>query len=164
MKYSKIHGKERFFRDLVIYILSFDKEKKIISFPGFKYPSGKTVFVGFPKGDGFLFGTFGSKLSQIKIEMTEQGVTKLEPIFDENVRPNFYLKNKANQLREDDLNKDVLILDEDQLSKLTNEDEIDKLITTPVISDDKFFNKNYKILFLEMIIKKLSIKSLEDGL
>ena len=134
--------KEKFFRDLVTHVFcTFDKEKKIISFLGFKCASGKTVFVGFPKGDGFLFGTFGSKLSQIKIEMTEQGVTKLEPIFDENVRPNFYLKNKANQLREDDLNKDVLILDEDQLSKLTNEDEIDKLITTPVISDDKFFNK-----------------------
>ena len=144
--------KEKFFRDLVTHVFcTFDKEKKIISFLGFKCASGKTVFVGFPKGDGFLFGTFGNKLSQIKIEMTEQGVTKLEPIFDENVRPNFYLKHKANKLSQDDLNKDELILDEDQLSKLTNEDEIDKLITT------NFSIKNFKILFLEMIIKKLLI-------
>ena len=134
--------KEKFFRDLVTHVFgTFDKETKILSFLGFKCASGKTVFVGFPKGDGFLFGTFGKKLSQIKIEMTEQGITKLEPIFDENVRPNFYLKHKADKLNEGDLKKDLLILDEDQLAKLTNEDEIDKLITTPVISDDKFFNK-----------------------
>ena len=76
--------------------------------------------------------------------MTEQGVTKLEPFFDKNIRPNFYLQHKANQLKESDLNKNEFILDEDQLAKLTNEDEIDKFITTPVISDDKFFNKKLK--------------------
>ena len=134
--------KEKFFRDLVTHIFgTFDRETKILSFLGFKCASGKTVFVGFPKGEGFLFGNFGNKLSQIKIEMTEQGVTKLEPFFDENLRPNFYLKHKANNLNENDLNNNDLILDEDQLVNITNEDELDKLITTPVINDDKFFNK-----------------------
>ena len=134
--------KEKFFRDVVTHVFgTFDKETKTLSFLGFKCASGKTVFVGFPKGDGFLFGKFETKLSQFKIEMTEQGVTKLEPIFDQNMRPNFYLKRKANQLNESDLNKNEFILDEDQLTKLTNEDEIDKFITTPVVSDDKFFNK-----------------------
>ena len=134
--------KEKFFRDSVTHIFgTFDKETKLLSFLGFKCTSGKTVFVGFPKGEGFLFGKVGNKLSQIRIEMTEQGVTKIEPIFDENIRPNIYLSDKANKLTINDLNKDELIMDEDQLVKLTNEDEIDKLITTPVINDDKFFNK-----------------------
>ena len=134
--------KEKFFRDLVTHIFgTFDKETKILSFLGFKCTSGKTVFVGFPKGDGFLFGKFGNKLSQIKIEMTEKGITKLGPFFDENVRSNIYLNTKANKLTLNDLSKNELIMDEDQLAKLTNEDEIDKLITTPVINDDRFFNK-----------------------
>ena len=134
--------KEKFFRDLVTHVFgTFDKDTKILSFLGFKCTSGKLVFVGVPKGEGFLFGKFGTKLGQFKIEMTEQGVTKLEPIFDENVRPNFYLKHRADKLTENDLNKDVVVLDEDQLAKLTDENEIDKFITTPVINDDKFFNK-----------------------
>ena len=137
--------KAKFFHDIVTHIFgTFDRDTKILSFLGFKCASGKMVFVGFPKGEGFLFGKYGSKLSQIKIEMTEQGVTKLEPIFDGNVRPNFYLKNKADKLTLNDLNKDELILDEDQLANMTNEDEIDKLITIPVINDDKFFNKKLK--------------------
>ena len=137
--------KAKFFHDIVTHIFgTFNRETKILSFLGFKCASGKTVFVGFPKGEGFLFGKFGTKLSQIKIELTEQGVTKLEPSFDENVRANFYLKNKATKLTQNDLNKDELILDEDQLVKMTNENEIDKFITTPVINDDKFFNKKLK--------------------
>ena len=135
--------KEKFYRDLVTHVFgTFDPEVKILTFLGFKCASGKTVFVGFPKGDGFLFGKFGKNINQFKIEMTEQGVTLLDPGFDDNIRPNFYLKHKASRLNENDLNKDEMILDEDQLAKLTNEDEIDKLITTPVINDDKFFNKN----------------------
>ena len=137
--------KAKFFHDLVTHIFgTFDREKKILSFLGFKCASGKMVFVGFPKGEGFLFGKFGTKLNQMKIEMTEQGVTKLEPVFDENIRPNFYLKNKAVVLTPNDLNKDEIIMDEEQLAKMTNEDEIDKFITTPVINDDKFFNKKLK--------------------
>ena len=132
--------KEKFFRDLVTHIFgTFDKEKKILTFLGFKCASGKTVFVGYPKGEGFLFGKFGCKLSHIKIEMTIDGITKLEPCFDINYRPNFFLKNKADNINENEIDK--LILDESEIAKITNEDEIDKLITTPVINDDKFFNK-----------------------
>ena len=71
---------------------TFDREKKILSFLGFKYASGKTVFVGYPSGDGFLMGKFGNKLSHIKLEMSEEGITKIETSFDENIRTNFYLK------------------------------------------------------------------------
>ena len=132
--------KEKFYRDNVTHLFgTFDKEKKILSFLGFKCASGKTVFVGFPNGDGFLMGKFGYKLNHIKIEMTEEGITKLEPSFDENIRTNFYLKNKIKHMKEKD--KDELILDEGNIEKINNEDEIDKLITTPVINDDKFFNK-----------------------
>ena len=134
--------KEKFFRDLVTHVFgTFDKEKKILSFLGFKCASGKTVFVGMPKGEGFLFGNFGTKLAHFKLEMTVDGITKLEPIFDENIRPNFYLKHKANELTEQDLSKDECLKDESEIAKLTNEDEIDKFIMTPIIEDDKFFNK-----------------------
>ena len=137
--------KEKYYRDLITHIFgTFDKEKKILSFLGFKCASGKTVFVGMPKGDGFLFGKFGTKLAHIKLEMTVEGITKIEPILDENIRPNFYLKNSANNLTEKELSRDEILFDEIELSKLTNEDEIDKLITTPIINDDNFFNKKLK--------------------
>ena len=35
-------------------------------------------------------------------------------------------------------------MDEANIEKINNEDEIDKLITTPVVDDDKFFNKKLK--------------------
>ena len=71
--------------------------------------------------------------------MTEEGITKIETFFDDNIRTNFYLKHKTNTIKEGD--KDLLILDEKEIAKINNEDEIDKLITTPVINDEKFFNK-----------------------
>ena len=102
--------KEKFFRDMVTHVFgTFDREKKILSFLGFKCASGKTVFVGYPSGDGFLMGKFGNKLSHIKLEMSEEGITKIEPSFDENIRTNFYLKNKIKDIKEND--KDELILD-----------------------------------------------------
>ena len=132
--------KEKFFRDCVTHIFgTFDKEKKILTFLGFKCSSGKTVFVGFPNGDGFLMGKFGNKLIHLKLEMTEEGITRIETFFDENIRSNFGLKNKGNKIKEND--KDALILEESEIDKINNEDEIDKIITTPVINDDNFFNK-----------------------
>ena len=112
---------------------------------GFKCISGKTVFVGFPEGDGFLFGKFGNKFHDIKIQMTDEGLTKLEPGFKPNPRTNFFLgENFANITNIQDLSQDELIKDEEKLEKINNEVEIDKLITTPIVEDDHFFNKKLK--------------------
>ena len=103
---------------------------------GFKCLSGKTVFVGFPEGDGFLFGKFGTKFHDIKLQMTVDGITKLEPGFKSNPRKIFFLENIMGKLLNQDLNKDEVIKDEEQLAELKDDVAIDKLITTPVVEDD----------------------------
>ena len=143
---EKFEGiREGNFRDAVTHIFgTYDEEKSLITFLGFKCVSGKTVFVGFPEGDGFLFGNFGSKFHDIKLQMNEDGITKLEPGFKANLRINYYLGEKIGKLKNQDLDKDELIKDEKELQKLNNDVEIDKLITTPIVEDDHFFNKKLK--------------------
>jgi hypothetical protein len=132
--------------DAVTHIFgTYQEENGLITFLGFKCISGKTVFVGFPEGDGFLFGKFGNKFHDIKLQMTDEGITKLEPGFKLNPRTNFFLgENFAKETNIQDLNKDELIKDEEELEKINNEVEIDKLITTPIVEDDHFFNKKLK--------------------
>ena len=132
--------------DAVTHIFgTYQEERGLITFLGFKCISGKTVFVGFPEGDGFLFGKFGNKFHDIKLQMTDEGITKLEPGFKPNPRTNFFLgENFAKETNIQDLNKDELIKDEEELEKINNEVEIDKLITTPIVEDDHFFNKKLK--------------------
>ena len=137
--------KELYYRDYVTHIFgTFNKNSEIISFLGFKCVSGKTVFVGAPSGEGFIFGGWGTKFHQLKIQMTEKGITYFQPIYNENPRINYYLKKAKDYTKEKVEEDNTLILDEPQLAKLTDEVEIDKFITTPVISDDLFFNKKFK--------------------
>ena len=137
--------KEIYYRDYVTHIFgTFNKNSEIISFIGFKCVSGKTVFVGAPSGEGFIFGGWGTKFHQLKLQMTEKGITYFHPIYNENPRINFYLKNAKDFTKEKVEEDNTLILDEPQLAKLTDEVEIDKFITTPVISDDLFFNQKLK--------------------
>ena len=51
--------KERAYRDSITHIFGTYTSK--ITFIGFKCRSGKTEFVGKPKGKGFLFGHFGKQ-------------------------------------------------------------------------------------------------------
>ena len=143
---GKFQGiREENYRDAVTHIFgTYNEEKNLITFLGFKCISGKTVFVGFPEGDGFLFGNFGSKFHYVKLQMTEEGITKLEPGFKSNLRTNYYLGEVMGKLSNQDLNKDELIKDEKELEKLNNEVDIDKLITTPIVEDDHFFNQKLK--------------------
>ena len=137
--------KELFYRDYVTHIFgTFNKNSETISFLGFKCVSGKTVFVGSPSGEGFIFGGWGTKFHQLKMQVTEKGITYLQPIFNENPRINYYLKNEKDYTKEKIEEDTELILDEPQLAKLTDEVEIDKFITTPLISDDLFFNPKFK--------------------
>ena len=137
--------KDSYFRDVVTHVFgTVDEKTNYITFLGFKCISGKTQFVGTPKGKSFLIGEFGKKMNQLKCQMTMDGITCLLPYLDKNLRPNVYLSKKISELTLEDINKDEIILDEKYLSKLTDEEEIDKYITTPLIDDAHFFNFNLK--------------------
>ena len=137
--------KASYFRDAITHIFgTIDQESKIVTFLGFKCISGKTQFVGFPKGKSFLLGDFGKKINQIKCQMTEDGLTTILAYFDQNHRTNHYLSKQISELTLEDLSKDEIILDESYLAKLTDKNEIEKFITTVLIDDSHFFNFKLK--------------------
>ena len=87
--------KASYFRDAVTHVFgTIDEEKNCITFLGFKCVSGKTQFVGTPKGKSFLIGEFGKKLTQFKCQMTEDGITTILLYLDKNHRSNYYLSKK----------------------------------------------------------------------
>ena len=145
-KIGKFLGiKQGNYRDGVTHIFgTFNPETGFITFLGFKCISGKTVFVGFPEGDGFLYGKFGYKFHNLKLQMTADGITKLEPGFKPNVRKNFFLEKFLGKLLNQNLDKEEVIKDEAQLANLKDDVAIDQLITTPVVEDDHFFNEKLK--------------------
>ena len=143
--FSGIATQEKYM-DAVTHIFGTINQKSgYITFLGFKCISGKTLFVGFPEGEGFLFGKFGSKFHDIKLQMKKEGITKLEPLFNkENPKKNFFLKKITGKLLNQNLNEQEIIKDEETLLNLQDEEEIDKLITTPIVEDNHFFNKKLK--------------------
>ena len=137
--------KASYFRDAITHIFgTIDQENKIITFLGFKCISGKTQFVGFPKGKSFLLGDFGLKINQLKCQMTVDGITTLLPYFEKNHRTNHYLSKKISDLTLEDISQDEIILDESYLAKLNDKNEIEKFITTIFIDDAHFFNSKLK--------------------
>ena len=137
--------KSSYFRDAVTHIFgTINEETGFITFLGFKCVSGKTQFVGTPKGKSFLIGEFGQKLQQLKCQMTSDGITTLLAYLGKNYRPNYYLSKKVPQLTLNDISKDEIILDEAYLAKLQDKNEIDKFITTTLIDDAQFFNFKLK--------------------
>ena len=132
-------------RDAVTHIFGTkNNESGLITFLGFKCISGKTVFVGFPDGDGFLFGKFGHKLHDLRVQMTESGLTLLELGFKENLRKNFFLSQINGDLLSQNLDEEEVIKDEEHFKDIKDEDEIDKLITTQIVKDDHFFNNRLR--------------------
>ena len=177
-KIGKLEGiKEEFYRDAVTHIFgTMNQTTQTINFLGFKCLSGKTVFVGYPEGEGFIFGKFGMKFHEIKVQMSLEGIILLQPGFNVNRRTNFYLNTNANDLTKEDLTRDILIQDEEQLSKLNDAIEIDKMITTPIIEENHFFNdklfdeisgNDYKEVVnqnpREWIMKTISPKQMEPA-
>ena len=133
------------FRDAVTHVFgTINKEKGFINFLGFKCVSGKTVYVGFPEGDGFLFGKFGTRFHDIKLQMKKEGITKLEPGFKKNPKTNFFLEKIKGYLSEQDIDEEEMIKDEEVLANIDDKDEIDKFITVPIFEDNHFFNQNLK--------------------
>ena len=124
------------YRDSITHIFGTINNQNIISFLGFKCISGKIKYVGNPDGDSFLFGEFGKKFHNLKLELNGEGITLFEPHFIENKRKNFYLSNKKEIENED------IIMDEDYLKDLKgDENKINQFIKTSFLEDD-FFTKN----------------------
>ena len=140
-KYKNIN--DELYRDSITHIFGTINNKGFISFLGFKCLSGKTLYVGFPDGEGFLFGKFGYKIHDFRICLNKEGITKIQPGLRKNLRPNYYLK-EINKYNEKDLNEDEIIKDEKNLINIDNEKEIDKLITIPLLDDNQFFNENWE--------------------
>ena len=137
--------REIYYRDYVTHIFgTINKNSEIISFLGFKCASGKTVYIGSPSGEGFIFGGWGTKFHHLKIQMNEKGITYFKPIFNENPKVNIYLNNSNYYPKQYIEDNNEMILDEIYLNNLTDELEIDKFITTPIISDDFFSNPELK--------------------
>ena len=131
------------YRDAVTHIFgTMNYESGLITFLGFKCISGKTVFVGFPEGDGFLFGKFGYKLHDLKLQMSIRGLTFLKPEFKSNLRINFFLDKIT--LSNQNLDEEEIIKDEEHFQNIDNIVELDKLTTTSIIDDDFFFNNYLK--------------------
>ena len=99
------------YHDVVTHIFgTTNEETGYINFLGFKCISGKNSFVGFPKGEGFLFGQFGTKFHNLKIQMTKEGISRLEPIFNQNSEANYFLKQISNQnFEEDEIIKEEIL-------------------------------------------------------
>ena len=169
------------YRDAITHIFGTMNDKGFLTFIGFKCISGKTLFVGFPEGKGFLFGEFGKKIHDFKVQLNIDGISKFQPGFKNNSKTNYYLNN-IKKLSLEQLNEEKLINVEEILLNINDEEELDKLITTDLIEDnyffddklkDKFYGKDYKEivdqyprkwLYDEKVDENLLIKSVEDAL
>ena len=139
---TKIDASNQYqFRDGVTHIFgTFCDETKLINFLGFKCVSGKTVFVGFPKGKGFLYGQFGYRLHDIELQMNDEGICMLTPFFNfPNPRKNYFIDQGSLHaiFNEDDKN----IYEESKLENLKDQNEIDQIISTSLIDSTLFVDK-----------------------
>ena len=143
--YKLIH--KIIYQDAITHVFgTLNKENKSITFIGFKCVSGKTVYVGIPKGEGFLFGKFGYKFHDLNLLISTKGISRLEPGFRENIRKNNSLE-KAHISSYNDLLKELkgeIIKEEKLFVNLKNESDINKLITTDLIREEELLNKSLK--------------------
>jgi len=132
--------------DAVTHIFgTYNKESGYVTYIGFKCISGKTSFFGTPKGDGFLFGLFGNKLHDLRVQMTEEGITRLDPGFKPNCRKNVFLNKSTADLIYRNLNTSLdVIKDEDYFDKIEDKDAREKFLTTSIIKNDYHFIKRFK--------------------
>ena len=129
-------------RDAISHVFgTFDNT---LTFIGFKCRSGKTVHVGKPKGDAFLFGVPGSVFHYMKVEMLE-GVTCLQPFFTATKRSNPLLKIGLDKITEQYLiNEDHPIYEESVMHKINDPDKLDKVIMHQFVDDTFYYNDKDK--------------------
>ena len=140
-RYKQINS--NLYRDAITHIFGTINARGFISFLGFKTIIGKTLYVGFPEGEGFLFGEYGKNIHDFRIQLNDNGINKLQSGFRQNHRTNYYLAEIKN-ISYEEIIQDELIKDEENLNKIQDEKEIDKLITTPLIEDNHFFDPEKK--------------------
>ena len=140
------------YKDSITHIFgTMNKETNTISFLGFKCISGKTMYIGIPDGDSFLFGEFGKKFYNLRLEMKkDKGITLFEPGFIENKRKNYHLNKLNEELKTSSFSKnkndkEEIIMDEKYI-KTMKDDKLNEFITTSLFEQKKEY--------LDMIIKK----------
>ena len=127
-------------RDAITHIFgTFDTK---ITFLGFKCRSGKTSFIGNPKGDPFLFGDVSKQLHYLRIE-ENNGIVSLRSFFIKTPRTNPFLSKNVNEIDDKFFKNDPPIYEEGLITKIKNPKEIEQFILHPFISDDFFFNKKF---------------------
>ena len=63
------------FQDSITHIFgTIDKDTQTINFLGFKCFSGKIRYIGKPKGESFLFGEFGKRFYNLRLEINKKKV------------------------------------------------------------------------------------------
>ena len=134
-KLSKFHN-----RDAITHIFGTFEEK--ITFLGFKCRSGKTHYIGSPKGEPFLYGVPGKQFHYIKVEISD-GITGIEPYFIPTKRLNPFLRRELKDINEKFVKEDKPIYEETLLNKIKDHKNFDKIILNPFISDDFFFNNRH---------------------
>ena len=110
-----------------------------INFLVFKCRSGKTSFIGKPNGIPFLYGSYKKELKTIRIGVNEGILTYIEPYFENVERFNPNLDKKINEVSDIYLRQDKPIYEETILVNY-RDDEAEKTVLQPLVSDDRFFN------------------------
>ena len=110
-----------------------------INFLVFKCRSGKTSFIGKPNGTPFLYGNYKTELKTVRIGVNEGILVYFEPYFENVERYNPNLDKKINEVSDRYLKQDKPIFEETILVHY-REDEADKNILQPLVSDDRFYN------------------------
>ena len=120
-------------QDSITHIFgTIDKETQAINFLGFKCFSGKMRYIGKPKGESFLFGEFGKKFYNLRLEINKKkGITLFEPGFINNESIKF--KPDIENIFEKDINENIL--EESKLNELDG-DELNCAITTNFDEDE----------------------------
>ena len=126
-------------RDGITHIGGTFNEKGI-NFLVFKCRSGKTSFIGKPDGIPFLFCNYKKQLKTIKIGVSKGKLVYIEPYFVLVDRFNPVIDKNPNEIGNIYLKQDKPIFEEKILEKL-EEEEAEKTLLQPLISEDIFYNE-----------------------
>ena len=110
-----------------------------INFLVFKCRSGKTSFVGKPNGEPFLYGSYKNELKTVRVGVNNGILVYFEPNFEHVERFNPNLDKKTDELGERYLKQDKPIYEETILVNY-RDDEVEKNVLQPLVSDDRFYN------------------------
>ena len=131
------------YHDSVTHIFgTIKKDTHAINFLGFKCFSGKIAYIGKPKGESFLFGEFGKRFYNLRLEINpEKGITFFDPGFISNESINYFkqkFKYDISNISLIDLNKNIY--EESNLKNL-DKDLLNYIITTNFEDDKNLFEE-----------------------